>query len=178
MLKKLILLSTTALLIAPAALAGHRPAPPPAPRMAVLAHDLHDATYRLEAVAFRRAGRPLRLDAGALRALDRLEDKAQRFERTVTRTRSAYALERDFVELDRAFRIARNEMRFVHWPPLRRDFNEITALMNGIADRVDVAIYRDSRWRQPRAVHRHDGRTHGSVAYGDFDDGFRVRVDW
>lgn len=170
MLKKMLLLSAASLLLVPAAVADHGHLPKRV-RVAQLAFELHDATLQLESDAFRRARHGRRYDPVVLDAIDRLEDRARRFERSVKRGRDPYVLERDLDRLRRSFRNVAREMRFVRSQRLRADFAEVSWLMERLDRKVARAAFRDRRG--PRPVYR---GSRGSIRYGDRDRD--IRVDW
>ena len=170
-------------LIAPAALAGHRQrVVRQAPRLDVLAYELREATRDVRAEALFRARHNrghrvlARLDGRVIGTLTRLERQADRFLVAVDR-RNPRRVEREYVQLVRAFDRAAYEMDSVRSPRVRREFRDVANLMQRVTRRVELAAGYGPGPR--RAVPYRDG-IHGSVVLADVigDARFRIRVDW
>jgi len=180
---KAALITLIAVLIAPAALAGHKTrVVVPAPRLDLLAHDLLLASrdVRVEAVAAARhpsARRGLgRIDGGVIGALTTLERQADQFLFAVQR-RSPRRVEQEYFQLLRAFDRASFEVEGVRSPHVRREFRDVAILIQRVAQRVELAAgYGPGH---PRYERFRDG-VHGTIVLGDVigNADLRIRVDW
>lgn len=152
-MKKLMIVSTVLVLLAPVALADHRDDRRNDYRndrpIVELARQMKQATSQLndraEQMAY-RGHRIHRFDEAALRALNRLDAQASRFKRDVRYFNGdRRELQRDFRQLERTFSRATDSMSNRMRVRLRRELDRTAVTLDKLERRVDGARYAKDR---------------------------------
>lgn len=170
MLKKITTLTfATAMMLTPAAFAGHKSVRvAPVNRIVVLADDLADAArdmrYQTERRLHGRRGRGNEV----LWALERLEVGAVQFRRDVGHGASPRRVVASYDQLLVAFDRADRAMRWVRNGRLQREFNQVERAMQRLTRDVEIA-------RGPQRRQRDRG-VHGAIVLGDRIGNARVQV--
>lgn len=180
---KAALLTLVAVLIVPAALAGHKTrVAVRAPYMQALAYELREQTREARAEAAFRARTPfahrgpVRVDGRVVGMLADLERQADRF-LVAVESRNPRRVEREYVRLVRDFDRASFGMERVRSPQVRREFRDVVFAMRRVAQRIELAAGHGPG--HPRYDRLPDG-VHGTVIFGDVlgNADLRIRVDW
>ena len=126
-------------------------------RVAALAHEVEEATERINRTAQSRRGYLSWEEARALRRLDLLEERARHFHQQVERRRTnPRHTEGDFQALVASYQRAEGAVDDLRgWPRVRREFRRLTPLMSELEQCYAQASYR----RGPNDGHRYgEGR--------------------
>lgn len=182
--RTMLLIFTFAVMLAPAAVAGHddyrydRPS-----RVVILADELVDATRHLNRDVDRRSRGRWDRNGSLVQAVDRLDRRARQFRRDARDGASFRHLDRELERVLIAFDRVDRRMNYVRSGRLHRDFLRVENSVRRLARRVQIADgprYRDRRDRRDGlrggVVIERDrrGGVHGSIVIGD--DRRRARI--